>query len=262
MKAKVLFKYSSLLILVFLTLQLPIMPGTPSTANNNQVSANVWKLLNWNQANPTDWYDQGIYVNATIGSLVKYNITSSQNNMTDPNSGNFLIGNSSIVKTDNYDLANTFALSIYPWSPGFVMNPSNWSLSESQASNAAKGKYLQGNLTITNNLNYTVSGFTRDAVQFVYSQNLTLGNQNTTLVYDFATGVLLYAKSSIFFSSLYKIELKLQSSTLITTSNVVTTSSSSNQGTNSSKSTTTPGFLIISPIFVLIGIAIFKKRKS
>lgn len=252
MKPKLVLKYSTFLILVILSLQFSLSPAMSSTDNNQQVSTNVWKLLDWNQANPTDWYSQGIYINATIGSLVKYNITSSsQNNMTDPNSGFFSIGNVSNIKTDDYDLANTFTLSIYPWSPGFAMNPYNWSLSESQASNAAKGKYLQGNLTITNNFNYSVAGFTRTAVKFVYAQNLTLGNQNTTLIYDFATGVLLYAKSAIFFSSLYKIELQLQSSTLITASNITTTTTT----------TTTPGFLIISPIFVLLAIIIFKKKK-
>ncbi len=262
MKSSFTFKCLTLLILFLLSLQLSITPGTSVTNSNEQVSVNVWKLEDWNQASLLDWYSQGIYVNATKGTLVVYNITSSQNNMTNPNSGFFSIGNVSKRTTDNNDLANTFALSIYPWSPGFVMDPYNWSLSVIQAENAAKGEYLQGNLSISNISHYNDSGYLRNAIEFTYSQNMSLGNQNTTLVYDFATGVLLYAKSSLFIGSLYKIELQLQSSTLITTNNVESNSSSASINSNSKTTTTNPGFLSISLILVLIGISIFKKKRN
>lgn len=240
-------KRLSLLLLIVLSLQLSVIPGTPKTSNNEQVSYNTWKLLNWNENITPEWYSQGKFINAQIGSLVTYNITSSQNNMTDPNAGIFSIGNATNISTDNYDLANTFIMSIYPWSPGFVTDPINWTLNEAAARNATTSGFLQGNLTITNLHSYNIAGYTRSAVQFSYSENLTNGNQNTTLIYDYSTGVLLFANTSIYFSSLFIMGLQLQSSTLITSSNVSTTS--------------TPGFTIITVFAMILCIPILKKIK-
>ena len=191
-------KKLSLFLLIILSLQLSVIPGTPKTVNNEQVSYNVWKILNCNENITQEWYSKNIFVKAQIGSLVTYNITSSQNNMTDPNSGVFSIGNATNIATDNYDLANNFVLSIYPWLPGFVLDSYIWSLNEADARDAAASGFLQGNLTITNLKNYTLAGFSRSAVQFIYSENLANGNQNTTLIYDYSTGVLLYANTTYY----------------------------------------------------------------
>ncbi len=241
-------KLLTLLFFIILSIQVLIIPVTSKNTNNDQVSYNVWTLKDWNEVNTTQWWSQGIYVNAKIGSNVIYNITNSQDNMTDPNSGYFSIGNVSKQMTDNADLASTFTLSIYPWSPGFVTNPTNWTENENIAKSAAATGYLQGSLSISNDISYNASGFLRVANEFTYMQNSSLGNQNTTLIYDKATGVLLYAKSEIFFSTLYKIELELQSSTLITSNNVPSTSKN------------TPGFTGIIPLVVLPIIYFTKKR--
>lgn len=254
MSSKKGIKPLTLLLFVLLTVQTLMVPVHSQSATNSQDSYNVWTLEDWNIANTTQWWSQGKYVNATKNSDVTYNITSSQNNMTDPNSGYFSIGNVTNIKTDNADLASTFTLSIYPWYPGFVTNPTNWTENEDLATQAAAGTYLQGSLYISNNQTYNLYGYLRSAVEFSYVQNATLGNQNTTLMYDKATGVLLYAKSEIFFSSLYKIELALKSSTLIKASDV------SNTTTSSSTTATSPGFTILLPLLVLPVLAYSKKR--
>ena len=252
MAKKIIYKRITTVLLLLFTIQaLVITPVTPKSTNNEQVSVNVWKLIDWNEANTTQWYSKGIFVQAQKGSQVAYNITSSQKNETYPNSGYFSIGNASNIQTDNNDLANTFTLSIYPWSPGFVTNPTNWTQNEASAGAAAAGTYLQGHLSITNGLTYNFSKYQRIANEFVYSQNLTLGNQNTTLIYDRDTGVLLYAKSEIFFSALFKIVLELQSSTLIISSN-----------TSTNQTTTTPSFTFVMPLLVVSSLFFVKKRKK
>ena len=250
MTRKITYKRITTFLLVLLTIQALITPVT-SKNTDKQASVNIWKLIDWNEANTTQWYSKGIFVQAQKGTQVTYNITSSQNNETYPNSGYFTIGNASNIQTDNNDLANTFTLSIYPWSPGFVTNPTNWTQNEASAKAAAAGTYLQGHLSITNGLTYNFSSYQRIANEFVYSQNLTLGNQNTTLIYDKDTGVLLYAKSEIYFSALFKIELELQSSTLI----------SANNTTNKTK-TSTPSFTFVMSVLVVSSLFLKKKMKK
>ena len=241
----------TLILFILLALQMAVVPTSGKIANNEQKSYNIWILESWNEASTTQWYSQGIFIHAQKNSQVIYNITNSQNNMTDPNSGYFSIGNVTNIKTDNNDLASTFILAIYPWSPGFVTNPSNWTQNENLAISAAASGYLQGNLSISNDISYNLSGLMRTANKFSYSQNMTLGNQNTTLIYDKTTGVLLYAKSEILFSSLFSIELQLESSTLFNSSNYT-------QPSNGDKNS--PGFTLIFSMICLISLPVFKKR--
>ena len=250
--------FITILLFISLTLQIFLVPTSARTANDEQKSYNVWNLESWNEASTTQWWSKGIFVKTQMNTQVIYNITNSQNNMTDPNSGYFSIGNATNIKTDNNDLASTFILSIYPWSPGFVTDPSNWTQNEDLAISSASSGYLQGNLTISNDISYNASGLMRLANKFSYSQNNTLGNQNSTLIYDKETGVLLYAKSEIFYSSLYIIELQFNSSTLINGSNYTQSSNQNSSTSNTSK--TAPGFSFVFVMVTLITIPVVKKR--
>ena len=230
-----------LLLITLLSLQVQTLHVNAQTIDDTQVSDNVWNLAQWNSQVDVQWWSKGLYIHATPNTNVIYNVTKAYNNATDPNSGTFSIGNATNVQTDNLDLANQFALSIYPFAPGFVVNPNNWTYYEQQARDAAKS--LSGDLKISQGIG-NASNLYRVSYVFQFNQTSN-GNQNTTLVYDRFTGVLIYAYSEFFFSSLYRIELQLDSSTLITVSN----------------NNIAPGFTFVIPIVVFVPLVLLKRKK-
>lgn len=222
--------------------------GVIATNNTDkQVSKNVWNLLQWNENNVPEWWPRSIYIHAQAGTKVMYNITHSLDNMTYPNNGTFTIGNATNIITNNFDLANTFALSIYPWAPGFVADPYNWTGQINLAKEGASPSHTNGTLSITQGTTQ-FSNYNRTTYKFVFNQSLTVGNQNTTLIYDKSTGVLIYGFSEVSYNILYKIEVALSSSTLITGSN------------DTSKSS--PGFTLFIPLTMLVTIVIIKKKRT
>ncbi|WP_455464624.1 hypothetical protein, partial [Candidatus Hodarchaeum mangrovi] len=100
------------------------------------------------------------------------------------------------------------------WFPGLVTSSSDWNLQKQVAQSAAEGLYTAGTLVVTD-ISYSYRNASRSAIQFQYTQDLSLGNQNTTLIYDKQTGVLLKAFSEIFFDHEYVIGLELITSDLI-----------------------------------------------
>lgn len=230
-----------LLLIAFLSLQVQTLNANAQAIDDTQISTNVWNLSQWNSNVDVQWYSKGIFIHASPNTNVTYDVTKAYNNATDPNSGSFSIGNATNVQTDNYDLANTFALSVYPWSPGFVVNPNNWTYYQQAAKDAASA--MPGTMKISQGVG-NASNLYRVAYVFQFNQT-SGGNQNTTLVYDRFTGVLIYAYSEFFFTNLYKIELQLTSSTLITASN----------------NNIAPGFTFIIPIIVFVPLALLKRKK-
>lgn len=230
-----------LVLIVFLSLQAQTLNVNAQTIDDTQISNNVWKLTQWNSKADVLWYSKGLYIHATPNTNVTYDVTKAYNNATDPNSGTFSIGNVTNVQTDNYDLANTFALSVYPWAPGFVVNPNNWTYYQQQAKDAANA--MPGTMKISQGIGNATNLY---RVTYIFQFNQTSGgNQNSTLVYDRFTGVLIYAYSEFNFSTLYKIELQLTSSTLITASN----------------NNVAPGFTFLIPIVLFVPLALLKRKK-
>lgn len=243
MANKISKKLAIIVLISVIGLQVQVHPVIGQIPDNTQVSYNVWNLLQWNNQSDVQWYSKGLFIHAQSGSQITYNITSSTDNATNPNSGLFSIGNVSNLETDNYDLANQFTLSIYPWLPGFVANPNHWSDYETQAKDAAST--LNGTIDVSQGIANASNDIFRTSYRFVFNQTPPDGNQNTTLIYDHDTGVLIYAYTEFYFGSLYIMEVELSSSTLVTGSNYQQT----------------PGFTLAIPIVLLITLGVLKKKK-
>ena len=127
------------------------------------------------------------------------------------------------MEIDNPTIGSNLILSVWPWIPGLVAH-TNWTWQIDTFKSANTG-FFEGEINYNLSTTYAVGNFERTAVSFDYKQNITKGNQNTTLIYDKETGVLLYGFSEIQFLNYYVIELKLDSSSLVTQSNVPKTNS-------------------------------------
>ena len=243
MSIKITKKGFFIFLILLLSMQMFSSTTVSQSSDNKLVSNNVWRLLQWNSDYSPQWWPHNLYVSAKPGDLVIYNVTQSNSNMTNPTSGKFSFGNVTDFQTDNSELSLQFAISVYPWYPGFVTSPSNWTYQKEEAKNAAD--LLQGQINITEGL-ANASNMFRTSYQFDFKQDLSVGNQNTTLIYDKDTGVLLYAYSEFQGSVLYKIELELVSSSLILSSNY----------------NIAPGFTVLFPFSVFIMVYIIKKHRT
>jgi len=224
--------------------------GTGESKTQNILSDTFWVVNNWNNDISINWFSAGLYLNNENNSLVRYKILSENpTNYSYPNAGKLSIGNFTDFDTDNNDIASTLTLSIWPWLPGIVTHV-NWTHHELEAESASNSIFLQGNLTITNEISFEIGNLMRSAIKFDYKQNLSLGNQNTTLIYDKSTGVLLSGYSEINFGQPFIIGLKYHNSTLISPTNSSNISGSSNVRFET--------FLPL--IFVLILLSSFRKK--
>ncbi len=221
MYKKLVFLTMIFLFFIFTTLNTPSM-ATDAKPAKNVISDTFWTLTQWNENATVNWWTAGQKVNASVNSSVSYKITAENpSNFSYPNSGQFSIGNVSALATDNNDISSNLALSIWPWMPGVIAH-TNWTYQKITAEKAANGTFTQGQLDIFENHLYDAGEYPRRSIQFYYSQNQTLGNQNTTLIYDYDTGVLLCGYSEFTFATPYYIELRFHNSTLITESNILT----------------------------------------
>ena len=225
--------------------------STSESVNDSQtvISKSFWQLTNWNTARPLEWYTSSYAfvanVTANINSTIEYDITSQNSTL---NTGNLTLGNLTNFQTNSLAIASNLVLSIYPWYPALVTD-TNWTQQTIDAKNAANDIYTQGNLKITNVTFKTgADNFYRKAIEFQYNENKSLGNQNTTLIYDIGSGVLLYGNSSIKFSSLFVVTLNLLNIKLITVS-------------NTTASTSTPFYIIIPFIVIFLITSIIRIRK-
>jgi hypothetical protein len=201
------------LVLLLIQSQISIVKGTEET-----LQVHKWVLTKWHEKNLLYWYPLA-YVNATVNSEVWYNVSFIDfSNITHPTKGKFSLGNLTYENADTYEIGAALILSIYPWSPG-VATHTNWTWHKSEAIRASSEGFLRGSLVISEDIPYKINEYQRKAIKFSYQQNTTLGNQNTTLIYDIESGILLYGYSEIFFDSLYVIELYLAISSLINANN-------------------------------------------
>ncbi|MHA1973473.1 MAG: hypothetical protein ACTSW1_10795 [Candidatus Hodarchaeales archaeon] len=204
-------------IFVFLTAS-SIVNGSPKAISQ----FSQWRILEWNEENPVIWEWGLTSFVAQNGSLISYNMSYyDPTNFTHPSSGIISIGNLTTLTTNN-KTAEVLVLSVWGWFPGLVTSI-NWTLQRQVASSAAQGLYTSGTLDIKE-LSYPLGGHVFSAIQFDYKQSPDLGNQNTTLIYDKDTGLLLEGFTELFFSHYYVLHLRLESSDLVTFDPNVTSS--------------------------------------
>ncbi|MFX0185292.1 MAG: hypothetical protein ACFE95_19595 [Candidatus Hodarchaeota archaeon] len=211
---------------IFVTLQtiflisilISIIPIQGKPIDSNLVSR--WEIQEWNNDAAVFWWDPPVttsYFIASTGSYINYTLDSyDPTNFTHPSTGKIEIGNLTVHTTNNKS-GEVLALSIYGWFPGLITSASDWNYQIQVAEEVAQGEWTLGNLS-TNEFKYNYSGFHRRAINFSYCQDPSVGNQNTTLIYDKETGVLL--EGSTEFLDSYILRLKLVYSDLISGSNI------------------------------------------
>ncbi|MFX0199941.1 MAG: hypothetical protein ACFFCW_27785 [Candidatus Hodarchaeota archaeon] len=110
--------------------------------------------------------------------------------------GIFTIGNLTIPTNDSR-IAAELAFSIWPWFPGLISHLT-WATVDQRAADAASG-LLVGELEILT---------TTTTKSYIYHQAAP-GNQNTTLIYDKQTGILLEGYTEFFFLNDYHLGVEL-----------------------------------------------------
>ncbi len=206
-----------------------------------------WQVTNSNPNITIAWYNSSFQLIGKVlisnNSRINLTITAiNESNMASPVTGKITIGNLT-TEAAMSEIAGALVLSIYPWYPGLLAYP-NWTYQENQAKTAANGQYLRGTLTISN-ITYQYGSTSRKAIKFLYQQDPNLGNQNTTLIYDISTGVLLEGFTELKFTEYYVLGLRLEKNPYF------------------AKSAVGSGFTLLIPIFsaVLLLLTLFVHRK-
>ena len=165
-----------------------------------------WRITNVTEEVVEFGFGSGQFWYARMGQALTFDIQEMGNNEI---SGIFTIGNLTIPANDSR-IAAEIVFSIWPWFPGLVSHL-DWSDVDQQATGAATSFYMNGSLDIQT---------TSTTKSYVYHQG-PWGNQNTTLVYDLGTGILLSAHTEFFFLNDYHLGIefitKTQNPTPLTT---------------------------------------------
>jgi len=160
-----------------------------------------WTITNVT-AETTVWvWGSGNYWKASAGQQIAFQIHELRE---DELHGRFTLGNLTVLANDSL-IGSELMLSIWPWFPGLVSSL-NWADVDQKANSSATG-WMAGVLEIRT---------TASAKTYIYHQGPT-GNQNTTLVYDLQTGILLAGYTEIYFAHDYHLGLQLSEAALFPT---------------------------------------------
>ncbi|OLS20000.1 MAG: hypothetical protein HeimC3_42110 [Candidatus Heimdallarchaeota archaeon LC_3] len=242
---KILIILVSLLLFTQLSIVNNAFNGTQSKLNSSYHS---WKIDSWNDDSLVFYYPVG-NIQAYNGSTLWYNVTEFNNqNYTHPSNGLFSIGNLS-TSSNNNEIGSNLVFSIWPWIPGLITH-NNWTWHKIESQKVSQEGFTQGKIEIKENSSFSFQDFNRNSIQFEYHQNSSLGNQNTTLIYDMDTGILLFGFTEIFFGKYYVLEVTLTSSSVIISNNY-----------NNTSLTVNSSLLWIFPFLILVTLKLgFKKR--
>ncbi len=186
---------------------------------NNENLVSRWIIHEWNDDIAVAWDWPSKYFKAITGSYINYTLDyHDPTNFTYPSAGTIEIGNLT-TQTNNTKIAEVLIFSIYGWFPGLVTSSSSWNDQQQAAQEAAQGQFTLGTVERID-IVYNYTGISRQAINFTYNQDPNLGNQNTTLIYDKESGVLLEGYTELQFLTLYVLHLQLVHSDLISTVSV------------------------------------------
>lgn len=157
-------------------------------------TGSITPTLQWQITNVTnevvEWgFGSSSFWHASANQLLTFDIHRMENYELH---GIFTIGNFTISTNDSR-IGAELAFSIWPWFPGLISHL-NWSNVDQDATNAATG-FMEGDLDIQT---------TSTTKAYTYQQGI-FGNQNTTLVYDLQTGILLEGYTEFFFLKDYHL---------------------------------------------------------
>ena len=152
-----------------------------------------WRITNVTEAVVEFGFGSGDYWHARAGQEVTFEIHDIANNELH---GLFTIGNLTLPANDSR-IAAEIVFSIWPWFPGLVSHL-DWTTVDQEAIDAAASFFMNGSLEIVT---------TSTTKSYVYHQG-PWGNQNTTLVYDLTTGILLEGYTEFFFLNDYHLGIE------------------------------------------------------
>jgi len=165
-----------------------------------------WTITNVTSETVTWLWGSGTYWKATAGGEVTFHILEIRDGDLH---GIFTIGNMTVYANDT-TIGSELVLSIWPWFPGLVSHL-DWTTVDENATDAVTG-WMEGDLEVKT---------TATTKTYIYRQG-PYGNQNTTLIYDAATGILLEGYTEIFFGRDYHLGLRLIQATAAPTMLAVT----------------------------------------
>jgi hypothetical protein len=176
----------------------------PTTAQNLSYAPGLYPnvfstpKLHWQITNVTDQivefgFGSGKFWQTQDGQTLTFEI---QEIVNDELFGLFTIGNLTLPVNDS-QIAAELVFSIWPWFPGLVSHL-DWNTVDQDATDAATTFFMNGSLDITTTLT---------TKSYVYHQG-PWGNQNTTLVYELGSGILLSAYTEFFFLNDYHLGIE------------------------------------------------------
>lgn len=199
MRTKILVSFSLICVLsmVLIAFQ-PVTAQTPPYHPGLQPSTFSSPELHWRVTNVTEevvefGFGSGNYWHTRAGQEVTFTIHQLANNELH---GLFTIGNLTLPANDSR-IAAELVFSIWPWFPGLVSHL-DWTTVDQEATNAAMSFYMNGSLEIIT---------TSTTKSYIYHQG-PWGNQNTTVVYDLTTGILLAGYTEFFFLNDYHLGIE------------------------------------------------------
>jgi hypothetical protein len=202
---KLSVKYKSILGLSFIfALTVVLLWAQPASAQTLQYAQGLhpnalstpklhWRITNVTSEVVEFGFGSGAFWKTRAGQPLTFEIQEITN---DELYGLFTIGNLTMLANDTR-IAGELTFSIWPWFPGLVSHL-DWTNVDQDATDAASGYFLNGSLDITT---------TPTTKTYVYHQG-PFGNQNTTLVYDISSGILLSAYTEVFFLNDYHLGIE------------------------------------------------------
>jgi len=199
MRTKVIIRLSFIFFLSALLLWVrPTTAQNPSYAADLSPNAFSAPKLHWRIVNVTAevvefGFGSGTFWQARVGQTLSFEI---QEFVNDELHGLLTIGNLTLPANDSR-LAAELVFSIWPWFPGLISHL-DWNTVDQTATDAAVGFYMNGSLDILT---------TSTTKAYIYHQG-PWGNQNTTLVYDLTSGILLSGYTEFFFLNDYHLGIE------------------------------------------------------
>ena len=195
---------SILTLSVICILSTILLWAQPTTAQNTpyapELLPNSFSIpkLHWEITNATAevveyGFGSGTFWQAQAGQDLTFEVRENTDNELH---GLFTIGNLTLLANDSR-IAAELVFSIWPWFPGLVSHL-NWNAVDQAANEAAMSFYMNGSLDIQS---------TATTRSYIYHQG-PWGNQNTTLVYDVNSGILLDGYTEFFFLNDYHLGIQ------------------------------------------------------
>jgi hypothetical protein len=152
-----------------------------------------WEITNATAEVVEFGWGSGTFWQAQAGQDLTFEVRESAG---DELHGLFTIGNLTLPANDSR-IATELVFSIWPWFPGLVSHL-DWNAVDQAATDAALSFFMNGSLDTQS---------TATTRSYIYHQG-PWGNQNTTLVYDVNSGILLTGYTEFFFLNDYHLGIQ------------------------------------------------------